>query len=284
MDFFATITALENEDGKKIFEVMVNDTISFCIKIFIFLFVFYIGKKLISIILSYIDLMSKDRFDVGARQFSKSFVKLGLYIILFLIGMLVFGFKEQSIITMISAVSLGIGISLKGFLSNIAGGVVILFTRPFTVGEYIEVNGAFGEVYKIDVFSTHINTLDSKRVIIPNNVMLSSNVINHDANEYRRIKLEIPVSYECNQKKAVEILENISKTFEGLEHDRRSFINIMEYADSSVNIYFIVWTKREGYYRTRGNLIAHIIEVFNKENIEIPYNKLDVNIKNIRGD
>ncbi|MDO4588480.1 MAG: mechanosensitive ion channel [Fusobacterium sp.] len=284
MDFFATITALENEDGKKIFEVMVNDTISFCIRIFIFLFVFYIGKKLISIILSYIDLMSKDRFDVGARQFSKSFVKLGLYIILFLIGMLVFGFKEQSIITMISAVSLGIGISLKGFLSNIAGGVVILFTRPFTVGEYIEVNGAFGEVYKIDVFSTHINTLDSKRVIIPNNVMLSSNVINHDANEYRRIKLEIPVSYECNQKKAVEILENISKTFEGLEHDRRSFINIMEYADSSVNIYFIVWTKREGYYRTRGNLIAHIIEVFNKENIEIPYNKLDVNIKNIRGD
>lgn len=284
MDFFATITALENEDGKKIFEVMVNDTISFCIRIFIFLFVFYIGKKLISIILSYIDLMSKDRFDVGARQFSKSFVKLGLYIILFLIGMLVFGFKEQSIITMISAVSLGIGISLKGFLSNIAGGVVILFTRPFTVGEYIEVNGAFGEVYKIDVFSTHINTLDSKRVIIPNNVMLSSNVINHDANEYRRIKLEIPVSYECNQKKAVEILENISKTFEGLEHDRKSFINIMEYADSSVNIYFIVWTKREGYYRTRGNLIAHIIEVFNKENIEIPYNKLDVNIKNIRGD
>lgn len=284
MDFFATITALENEDGKKIFEVMVNDTISFCIRIFIFLFVFYIGKKLINIILSYIDLMSKDRFDVGARQFSKSFVKLGLYIILFLIGMLVFDFKEQSIITMISAVSLGIGISLKGFLSNIAGGVVILFTRPFTVGEYIEVNGAFGEVYKIDVFSTHINTLDSKRVIIPNNVMLSSNVINHDANEYRRIKLEIPVSYECNQKKAVEILENISKTFEGLEHDRRTFINIMEYADSSVNIYFIVWTKREGYYRTRGNLIAHIIEVFNKENIEIPYNKLDVNIKNIRGD
>jgi small conductance mechanosensitive channel len=58
----------------------------------------------------------------------------------------------------------------------------------------------------------------------------------------------------------------------------------MAYGDSSVNIYFIVWTKREGYYRTRGNLIAHIIEVFNKENIEIPYNKLDVNIKNCRGD
>lgn len=284
MDFLATITALENEDGKKIFEVMVNDTASLCVRVLVFILIFYIGKKLINIVLTYVDLMSKDRFDVGARQFSKSFIKLGMYIILFLVGLLVFGFKEQSIITMISAVGLGVGISLKGFLSNIAGGVVILFTKPFTVGEYIEVNGAFGEVYKIDVFSTHINTLDSKRVIIPNNVMLNSNVINHDANEYRRIKLEIPVSYECDQKRAVEVLENISKTYEGLEHDRKPFINIMAYGDSSVNIYFIVWTKREGYYRTRGNLIAHIIEVFNKENIEIPYNKLDVNIKNCRGD
>lgn len=284
MDFLATITALENEDGKKIFEVMVNDAISLCIKVLVFILIFYIGKKLINIILNYVDLMSKDRFDIGARQFSKSFIKLGMYIILFLIGLLVFGFKEQSVITMISAVGLGVGISLKGFLSNIAGGVVILFTKPFTVGEYIEVNGAFGEVYKIDVFSTHINTLDSERVIIPNNVMLSSNVINHDANEYRRIKLEIPVSYEYDQKRAVEILENISKTYEGLEHDRKPFINIMGCGDSSVNIYFIVWTKREGYYRTRGNLIAHVIEVFNKENIEIPYNKLDINIKNCRGD
>ncbi len=284
MDFLATITALENEDGKKIFEVMVNDTVSLCVRVLVFILIFYIGKKLINVVLTYVDLMSKDRFDVGARQFSKSFIKLGMYIILFLVGLLVFGFKEQSIITMISAVGLGVGISLKGFLSNIAGGVVILFTKPFTVGEYIEVNGAFGEVYKIDVFSTHINTLDSKRVIIPNNVMLNSNVINHDANEYRRIKLEIPVSYECDQNRAVEVLENISKTYEGLEHDRKPFINIMAYGDSSVNIYFIVWTKREGYYRTRGNLIAHIIEVFNKENIEIPYNKLDVNIKNCRGD
>ena len=105
------------------------------------------------------------------------------------------------------------------------------------MGEYIEVNGAFGEVYKIDVFSTHINTLDSKRVIIPNNVMISSNVINHDANEYRRIKLTVPVSYECDQNKAVEILKNISETFEGLENERRSFINIMSYGDSSVNLY-----------------------------------------------
>lgn len=280
MNFFATIASLENKDGEKIFKIILNDALIFLIKLLIFLLILYIGKKITEIILKYIEKVSRNRIDPGAKQFSKSFIKLGLYIIFFLFGLLVFGFKEQSIITMISAVGLGVGISLKGFLSNFAGGVVILFTRPFTVGEYIEVNGAFGEVYKIDVFSTHINTLDSKRVIIPNNVMINSNVINHDANEYRRIKLTVPVAYECDQNKAVEVLERISKTFEGLETERKSFINIMSYGDSSVNIYFIVWARREHYYNTRSKLMAYIIKVFNEENIEIPYNKLEVNLKN----
>ncbi|MDU1910207.1 mechanosensitive ion channel family protein [Fusobacterium sp.] len=280
MNFFATITSLENKDGEKIFKVILNDTLIFFVKLLVFLLIIYIGKKITQIILKYIEKISKDKIDPGAKQFSKSFIKLGLYIIFFLFGLLVFGFKEQSIITMISAVGLGIGISLKGFLSNFAGGVVILFTRPFTVGEYIEVNGAFGEVYKIDVFSTHINTLDSKRVIIPNNVMINSNVINHDANEYRRIKLTVPVAYECDQNRAVEVLKRISKTFDGLESERKSFINIMSYGDSSVNIYFIVWTKREYYYSVRSKLMAYIIKIFNEENIEIPYNKLEVNLKN----
>ena len=280
MNFFATIASLENKDGEKIFKIILNDALIFLIKLFIFLLILYIGKKITEIILKYIEKVSRNRIDPGAKQFSKSFIKLGLYIIFFLFGLLVFGFKEQSIITMISAVGLGVGISLKGFLSNFAGGVVILFTRPFTGGEYIEVNGAFGEVYKIDVFSTHINTLDSKRVIIPNNVMINSNVINHDANEYRRIKLTVPVAYECDQNKAVEVLERISKTFEGLETERKSFINIMSYGDSSVNIYFIVWARREHYYSTRSRLMAYIIKVFNEENIEIPYNKLEVNLKN----
>lgn len=280
MNFFTAIASLKNKDGEKIFKVILDDALIFLIKLLVFLFVLYIGKKITEMILKYIEKVSKNRIDSGAKQFSKSFIKLGLYIIFFLFGLLVFGFKEQSIITMISAVGLGVGISLKGFLSNFAGGVVILFTRPFTVGEYIEVNGAFGEVYKIDVFSTHINTLDSKRVIIPNNVMINSNVINHDANEYRRIKLTVPVAYECDQNRAVEVLEKISRTFEGVENERKSFINIMSYGDSSVNIYFIVWAKREHYYNVRSKLMAHIIKVFNEENIEIPYNKLEVNLKN----
>ena len=279
MKIVEIITDLENKNGEKILKIIINDALVLCIRFVLFLIVLFIGKKIIEFILNRLESVSHEKLDIGANQFTKSFVKLGLYIILVLVGLLIFGFNEHSIITMISAIGLGVGISLKDFLSNLAGGVIILFTKPFYVGEYIEVNGAFGQVFKIEVFSTHINTLDSKRVIIPNNLMVSTLVTNHDANSFRKIKLDIPVSYESDQLKAVEILEGLCKTFPGLEHDKPNFVNIMEYADSSVNILFLVWTKREGYYRVRSELLAQIIKEFNKANIEIPYNKLDINLK-----
>ena len=279
MKLLEVITDLENQHGEKIVKIVIDDAIIMAFRLVLFIIVFCIGKKVINFILKRLDKVPHEKMDDGAKQFTKSFVKLGLHVILFLLGMLIFGFNEHSIFTMISAIGLGVGISLKDFLSNLAGGVIILFTRPFHVGEYIEVSGAFGQVYKIEVFSTHINTLDSKRVIIPNNLMVSTLVTNHDANTYRKIKLDIPVSYESDQLKAVEILERLCKTFPGLEHDKPNFVNIMEYADSAVNILFLVWTKREGYYRVRSELLAQIIKEFNSANIEIPYNKLDVNVK-----
>ena len=279
MKLVEIITNLENQNGEKILKVVVNDALILGLRFILFIIVLFIGKKVIDFSINRLENVSKDKLDEGEKQFTKSFVKLGLYVILFLLGLLIFGFNEHSIFTMISAIGLGVGISLKDFLSNLAGGIVILFTKPFHVGEYIEINGAFGQVYKIEVFSTHINTLESKRVIIPNNLMINSLVTNHDANAFRKIKLDVPVSFESDQLKAVEILENLCKTFPGLEHDKPNFVNIMEYGDSSVNILFLVWTKREGYYRVRSELLAQIIKEFNKANIEIPYNKLDVNLK-----
>ena len=279
MKLLEIITALENKGNEKVFRIILNDGIVLLLRMLFFFMVIYIGKKIIEFLLNRLDGVPSTKLGVGAKQFTKSFVRLGLYVILFLLGLLIFGFNEHSIFTMISAIGLGVGISLKDFLSNLAGGVIILFTKPFNVGEYIEVSGAFGKVCKVEVFSTHIDTLDSKRVIIPNNLMINSLVINYDTNDYRKIKLDVPISYESDQLKALEILENICKTFPGIEHDRKTFINLMEYGDSSVNILFIAWTKKENYYKTRSFLIAHILKEFNNSGIEIPYNKLDVNIK-----
>lgn len=274
---------IEDKNGNLIFQVFAADAFILFIKVTVFLLIMYTGKICVKLTDKYIDKISLKKIDKGAKQFTKSFIKLGIYTVFFLFGMLMFGFKEQSIITMISAIGLGIGISLKEFLSNFAGGVVILFSRPFTVGNFIEMNDVMGEVSEIGVFSTCINTLDSRKIIIPNNVVISKNIINYDANKYRRIQLDVPIAYEVDPKIAVAELKNIAETFPGIENNRPPFINIMSYESSSVNIEFLVWTENKGfheYYNTRGNLMQHIIKKFGEKNIEIPYNKIDVHLYN----
>ena len=277
------IKNVEDKDGNLIFQVFVADAFIFLVKTAVFLLIMYVGKICVKMADKYIDRLSLSKVDKGAKQFTKSFIKLGIYAMFFLFGMLMFGFKEQSIITMISAISLGIGISLKEFLSNFAGGVVILFSRPFTVGNFIEMNDAVGEVSEIGVFSTCINTLDSRKIIIPNNVVISKNITNYDANKYRRIQLTVPIAYEADPRAAVLELQDITKTFKGIENDRIPFINIMSYGSSSVNIEYLVWTENKGYhdyYNVRGDLMQYIIKRFAEKNIEIPYNKLDVHFYN----
>lgn len=282
-NILSIIKNVEDKNGNLIFQIFVADAIILLIKIISFIIIMYVGKFFVNAVDKYVDKISINKIDAGAKQFTKSFIKLGIYGIFFLFAMLMFGFKEQSIITMISAISLGIGISLKEFLSNFAGGVVILFSRPFTVGNFIEMNDAVGEVSEIGVFSTCINTLDSRKIIIPNNVVISKNITNYDANKYRRIQLTVPIAYEADPRAAVLELQDITKTFKGIENDRIPFINIMSYGSSSVNIEYLVWTENKGYhdyYNVRGDLMQYIIKRFAEKNIEIPYNKLDVHFYN----
>ena len=145
-NILSIIKNVEDKNGNLIFQIFVTDAVILLIKIISFIIIMYVGKFFVNAVDKYVDKISINKIDAGAKQFTKSFVKLGIYGIFFLFAMLMFGFKEQSIITMISAISLGIGISLKEFLSNFAGGVVILFSRPFTVGNFIEMNDAVGEV------------------------------------------------------------------------------------------------------------------------------------------
>ncbi|MBC2856723.1 MAG: mechanosensitive ion channel [Cetobacterium sp.] len=270
--------SLKDGQGKLFVQLLFEGMLTFTIRLIIFGLILFIGSRIIKKIISSLDKIPYVEQDLSTKQFTKSIIKLGLYIIFFLIGLLAFGFSESSIATMISAIGLGVGISLKDFLSNIAGGVVIFFYKPFKVGNFIKVNGVMGEVFRIEVFSTHINSLDSKRIIIPNNVMISGNIINYDSNEVRRIKLMLSVSYSSDMKKVMSVLKNLASTYEGLDYSMENFINVMEYGDSSINILFMVWTKTEGYYKVRGELMSYIIELFTKENIDVPFNILDVTL------
>lgn len=276
---FNIFLQLKDERGEPFLKSLLNDVLIFSIRFIAFIFILYIGSKIVKKIDSYLDKIQVVNQDMNTKQFTKSLTKLGLNIIFFLIGLLAFGFSESSIATMISAIGLGVGISLKEFLSNLAGGVVLFFSRPFEIGNFIKVNGAMGNVVKIEVFSTHINSLDGRRVIIPNNVMINGNIINYDTNDVRRIKLTIPVAYDSDMKKVIDTLTDIANNYESLDKEKGNFIHIMSYGDSSVNILFMVWAPKNQYYKVRGEIMAHILDIFNQNNIEVPFNILDVNLK-----
>ncbi|MCJ8342751.1 MAG: mechanosensitive ion channel [Cetobacterium sp.] len=270
---------LRDERGENILHKLFYESIDFLIRLLIFLIFLYIGSLCVKKILKYFDKLPALNSDLSTQQFIRSIIKIGLYGIFVVIGLLLFGFSESSIATMISAIGLGIGISLKEFLSNFAGGIIIFFTRPFVVGNFIKINGVMGEVYKISVFSTEINSLDSRRIIIPNTVMISNNLINFDSNDYRRIQLTVSVAYGSNLKQVIDILNKIANTYPDLDKTKENFINTMTYGDSSLNILFLVWTKREGYYKVRGELMAYILDKLTEEKVDIPFNTLTVNIE-----
>ena len=278
METVNSLLQIKNSSGEPLLQTLGHDAIEFLIRTFVFIIILYLGSYFTKKVDKYIDKIPVVNQDINTKQFTKSVTKLGLNVMFFLIGLLAFGFSEASIATMISAIGLGVGISLKEFLSNLAGGVVLFFTRPFSIGNFIKINGVMGEVAKIEVFSTYITSLDGRRVIVPNNVMISGNIINYDANLFRRIKLMLSVSYDSDMKKVISILENIANNYEGLNRDRENFIHTMEYGDSSINILFMVWTPTNGYYKVRGELMAYILEVFNKEGVNVPFNILDVNV------
>lgn len=279
MSYLQTVaTMLQDENGNGVMKIFLQDSLKFSVRLLFFFAIIFIGSLIVKRVARYLDNLSLKKIDLASKQFTNSIIKIGLYSIVFVIALLAFGFSETSIATMLSAIGLGVGISLKEFLSNLAGGIVIFFTKPYTIGNFIKVNGVMGEVCAIEIFSTSINSLDSRRIIIPNNVMISGNLINFDSNESRRIKLMLSVSYDSDMKKVMEVLNNIPGTFEGLEKNRENFINVMQYGDSSINILFMVWTGTKGYYKVRGELMIYILEVFNREGIDVPYNIMDVNL------
>ncbi|WP_297571980.1 mechanosensitive ion channel family protein [uncultured Deefgea sp.] len=272
------LSALNFNQEESLFQLLFHDAIIFCFRLFLFALIIFAGSYLVKKVDKYFSKVYILNTDENTKQFSRSMTKLGLYIAFFLLGLLAFGFSERSIATMISAIGLGIGISLKEFLSNFAGGVVLFFSRPFVIGDFIKVNGVMGNVTQIEIFSTHINSLDGRRIIIPNNVMISGNIVNYDTNPIRRIKITVSVAYDSDMKKVLQILENIARSYPGLDQNQAPFIHVMSYGDSSINILFMVWTDRDNYYQVRGELMAFLIAKLSQEGVDIPFNILDVSI------
>lgn len=251
--------------------------------IIVALLIWFIGKKVISLTLKITKrALEKGKVDDGVQSFLMSLLRIVLYGVLIVILAGTVGIETGSIVALLGSAGLAIGLALQGSLSNFAGGVLILILKPFRIGDYIVANGMEGVVTGIDIFYTKLKTGDNRVVVLPNGALSNSNLINVTHEEIRRVDLTASVDYASDIKKVKAILFDIANdleySFEDEEHPIVVYVDT--YGDSAINVGLRFWVKAEVYWDAKWAATEQIKEKFDAADISIPFNQLDVMIKN----
>ncbi|MBN1613603.1 MAG: mechanosensitive ion channel [Deltaproteobacteria bacterium] len=188
------------------------------------------------------------------------------------------GIQTTSFIAVIGAAGLAIGLALQGSLANFASGFLMIIFKPFKAGDYIEGGGAAGTVEKIEVFTTTLNTVDNKVVIIPNAKMMGDNIINYSAKETRRVDLEFGVSYNDDIDKVRSCILDIVKNDSRILKEPEAVIFVKALADSSVVFLLRAWVKGSDYWGVYFDVTETVKKKFDAQGISIPYPQTDVHL------
>ncbi len=256
--------------------------ISFGLRLLLTIILFIVGSRLIKVVRKIVRRsMERTGADVGVIQFMDSLIKLILYFLLIMFLADGIGVDTTSVMALVGSAGLTIGLAFQGSLSNFAGGVLILLIKPFKVGDYIIYTSGNleGKVTKIEMFYTTLFTVDNKKVVIPNGTLSNSSLINVTAEDKRRIDITVGVSYTANLKLAKEVCLNLLAAQPAVLQDQNNLVVVDDLADSSVNLKICCWVSPDDYWSTRWDLIEKIKLAFDENGIEIPFNQLDVNLK-----
>ena len=253
------------------------------IKILIALVIYWIGSKFIKFTLKLLDkAFEKTEWDQGVESFLKSAAKIALYVVLGFIIVSYLGIATTGLAALFASAGVTVGLALQGSLSNLAGGVLILILKPFKVGEYIIVGDDQGTVVSIEILCTVLRTGDNKIITIPNGTLANSSITNTSREEFRRIDFVFGVAYDSDLKLVKSLLQTVAERHELVLHDEdhevKVFIN--EFGASSIDFGFRVWCKNADYWTVKWDLMEQVKDVFDANNIEIPFNQLDVHMQN----
>ncbi len=189
-----------------------------------------------------------------------------------------FGVETASLIAILGAASLAIGLALQGTLSNVAAGVMLLIFRPFKVGEFIDAAGHAGSIKHLGLFVTEMATGDNVKIIIPNSQVWGSSIKNFSAHENRRVDLVIGIGYDDDIDKAITEIGNVLDSDDRVLKSPEAAIFVGELGDSAVNIVVRVWTANGNYWPLKAALTKNIKHQFDDKGISFPYPQQDVHI------
>lgn len=255
-------------------------------KFLLAIIVFVIGWWFIGRISNMIEKsMMRVKFEAGLTHFLVSFTSAILKVLLVISVASMIGIETTSFIAMLGAAGLAIGMALQGSLANFAGGVLILFFKPFKVGDVIEAQGYMGKVTEIQIFVTVLLTYDNERIIIPNGTLSNGCVKNKFAEPTRRVDIEFGISYGDDVIKAREVLMGVLSDYDLVlkDDDKKPVVHVSQHGDSHIGMLVWAWVESEHYWPVYFGLFERVKIAFDKENITIPFPQRDIHIHQFPG-
>ena len=225
--------------------------------------------------------LEKKSTDPTLASFLKSLVKIVLNFIMVIVIIGILGIETSSFVALFASAGVAIGMALSGTLQNFAGGVMIMFFKPFKVGDFIEAQGVVGSVKEIQIFNTFILTVDNKTVIVPNGGLSTGIVTNYSKQETRRVDFEFGIAYGDDYDKAKSVLMDIINSNDRIlkgDDAVAPFIALSKLDASSVNIVVRVWVKPADYWTVFFWMNEEVYKTFTKVGLNIPFPQMDVHV------
>jgi len=224
--------------------------------------------------------LEKRKVDASLVPFLKSLAGTLLKVLVIISAMSMIGIQMTSFIAILGAAGLAVGLALSGTLQNFAGGVVILIFRPFGVGDFIEAQGFMGTVKEITIFTTHLNTVDKKLIVIPNGPLSTGSVTNFSKEPQRRVDWKFGIAYGDDMEKFKKAINDFIAEDSRILKDPEHFIGLSELGDSSVNFAVRAWVNAADYWGVFFDMNEKVYKRFKDYDLNIPFPQMDVHIEN----
>lgn len=223
--------------------------------------------------------LKRSSLDPMLYRFIINGMKILLVLILIIIVLERMGIGTAPFVAVMGVAGAAIALALKDSLGNIAGGVMIMFTKPFCHGDYVDIDGTTGTIRHIDLLTTTMETFDNKVIVIPNGMITTSVVTNYTMKDTRRVDLIFGIGYDDDIHRAKELMYNVATANPLIMTEPEPFIGVAGNEDHSVNLDFRVWCRTQDYWTVKYFLEENVKIAFDEAGISIPFPQMDVHLK-----
>ncbi len=252
---------------------------AFLPKLLLALIVFGVGYLVIRLAIKLLKKgLGRSKLDPSLQAFLLSLLKITLIVLLAITCASMLGLETTSLITAVGAVGLAFSLAVKDSLTNLAGGMLLLFTKPFSTGDFVSVGDISGTVSEISLVYTRLTTPDNKVVYLPNGDVSKATVVNFSSQATRRLDLTFSIGYECDFHKAEQVILKVAQQNPMVLQDPAPMVRLTAHGSSSLDILCRVWVESANYWPLNFDLLAQVKDAFDEAGISIPYPQMDVHL------